>query len=234
MRPDELHDDLDAYLLGDDDLSGDVDEIEPPPDADRANALLRVLRGVEREARKIDMLATQEIERISSWRSDRLAGLERRRDAIAGALEGWMRAVNRDNPKRKTETLPNGKLTLRAARRRVEIVDRDAFLQWWRNDARMTVARYLGDRLVEMNAGAQHGPEALAAEVVELVLSRSPLVAVKIEPNKTGIAEAGVEDDLLATTLDDGIECRGIAVDGERIPGVAFAKANADTFGVSA
>lgn len=224
VRADELHDDLDAYLLGDDEL-GDVEtEIEPPPDADRANVLLRVLRGVERESRQIEMLATQEIERIERWRSDRQAGLQRRQEQLVSALEQWMRAVNRLNPKRKTETLPNGKLTLRAARRRVEIVDRDAFLLWWRNDARMTVTQYLAAQLERDDMTL----DEIVAEAVELVLSRSPLVAVKIEPNKTGIAEAGVE----GPSVDD--ERCVVVVDGEQLPGIEFVRPTVDTFGVSA
>lgn len=229
MDANELHDDLDAYVLGDDELEAGDEPTEAPPDADRANSLLRVLRGVEREARRIDMLATQEITRIESWRSDRLAGLDRRHVSLSKALEQWMRAVNRVTPKRKTEKLPNGTLSLRAPRGKVVVTDEAKFVEWWRNDARMTVARWLVDRL---GNPAKEGdtPELWSAELVELVLSRSPVVRVKIEPNKTGLAELERGPEI---SSDDDETTVALVLDGEQVPWVGIATSASDTFSVS-
>lgn len=237
MTNDELLDDLDAYMLGDDELEPPADDetIPPPPDAEHADALARVLRGVEREQRRIEMLATQEISRITAWRDDRLSGLNRRHASISSALEGWMRAVNRLNPKRKTEHLPHAKVSLRAPRRSTVVTDAAAFVDWWRERVRSEVAVYLRTTFERIGGDRVSWPEDLpieaAAEVVEVVLSRSPLVKIHPEPSKTGVAEAGAEGEPIASGTD--VVMRGVVVDGELVPGVAFAKPTADTFTVA-
>lgn len=228
----DLQDDLDAYVLSDEELDAaerashnDDEAIEPPTDADKANGMLRQLRGIARELRRIDMLAEQEIARISSWRNDRSFGLNRRRSMIEAALEAWMRAVNRVQPKRKSEALPNGTVKLRAGKRSVAITDPGAFLTWWRADTTMRVAKELHDLGVT-------DADTFAPELVEIVLSRSPLVKLQPEPSKTGIGEAGTEGDELPAK-DDDVKLRAVVIDGEIVPGVAFSKPAADTFGVS-
>lgn len=225
----DLHDDLDAYELPDEELEAaerdanlddDADAIEAPPDAEKAEAMMRVVRGLDRELRRIDMLATQEMSRIESWRNDRSAGLKRRRDALLAALEQYARAVHRLAPKRKTIDFPHGKLALRAPRPRVVIDDEPKFLEWWREDARMRVAVYLRDL---MDADA----DTIAAEVVELVLTRSSVARCKIEPNKTAIAGLPTGPTI---TDDDEQTAVAVVLDGEAIPHVAVVTSKHDTF----
>lgn len=230
----ELADDLDAFVLGDDDAWPDVDEaLEPPPDADRANAMLRVLRGVEREVEKIDALAAAEVARIEAWRHDRVTGLVKRREQVTAALEQWMRAVNRLNPKRKSEQLPNGKLQLRKpSAGTVEVHDLDAFVAWHRDDRLLIVREYLRT-LVESHAstgGIVEELDDVVSELLRLVLDHSELARTKVEPVKDALKECIVQ---LDHDEVDGDQLWSFVHEGEVIPGVALRRSTVDTFKVT-
>lgn len=221
----DLQNDLDAYVLGDEEAFGpephDDYQVQAPPDADAANGMLRRLRGIAREVRTIDALADQEVHRIEAWRADRKSGLTKRAAAIEKALEQWMRAVNRLNPKRKSESLPNGKVALRApGAGKVVLTNPAAFEVWWRQERVAEITAYLqGHGLTDA------APEA--HEVVELVLSRSPLMRVSVEANKTGLKELNTGNEVEFDEQD--VEARSIMLDDEVIPGVALVRATVDT-----
>ncbi len=221
----DLHDDLDAYVLGDDDMDLDADETIPPPrDAEHANRLLRVVRGLDREAEEIERVARDEMRRIESWRDDRLTGLVKRRAAVANVLADYVRALNRENPKRKTVKFPNGTLALRAPRASVDVTDRAKFDTWWRENVRSEVAQYVRDVL-----DVDDVDESKIAEIVELVLSRSPLVSVKVEPSKSGLAQLAKGPAI----GDDVPDAHALLVDGEPVPGVALVQPTVDAFSLT-
>lgn len=224
---DDLQNDLDAYVLGDVDAQPvDADEaFEAPPDAEQANGMLRRLRGIEREVARINALADSEVRRIEEWRSDRTHGLTKRATAIEAALEQWWRAVNRVNPTRKSESLPNGKVALRSAGAgKVEITNPAAFETWWRQERSEALARYLNDH------GMIEDTAAHAAEVLELVLSRSPLMRINPEPNKTGLKELDTGPAAPSPDGDPNVVHLPVGLDGEVIPGVAVVRSTVDTF----
>lgn len=227
----DLQDELDAYVLGDDEFDAAGDEtVEPPPDAEHANRLLRAVRALDRQADEIERVSRDEIERISAWRDDRLAGLLRRRSSIERALDAYMRALNRLNPKRKTEKFPNGTLRLRAPRTSVDVYDTAAFSKWWRERVRFEVGEFIVEHLSDPGA---HNVEALTAEVVELVLSRSPVVSVDVKPSRTGLAQLTAGPKIDAAAHDDA-DVHALVLDGEAVPGVALVKPTVDSFSVTA
>lgn len=117
-----LMDDLDAYVAGDDQVPEDGPP--PPPDnADEANQILRRVGRLEREAESIEKLAQSELDRIEAWRDDRILGVERALAFQVSTLEGWMRAQNTSDPKRKTINLPNGQLRVRPKRVTIYVHD---------------------------------------------------------------------------------------------------------------
>lgn len=128
---DELLDDLAAYMADGEDLPHDPDAtIEPPRDADQANAMLRVVQRLGQQRDEIVRLAQAEKAQIDAWAADRTSGLDRRITLIEVALEGWARAVNRETPKRKTLSFPHGTLRLRPGRPSVSVVDEASFVAW--------------------------------------------------------------------------------------------------------
>jgi phage host-nuclease inhibitor protein Gam len=229
---DDLLDELEDFMadVEADAEAGGVDiPVEPPADADRANAMLRLVRRLEREAKEIEVLAGREAERIRAWRDDRLSGIDRRVGSLTDAVEQWARAVNRYDPTRKTLHLPNGVLKLRAGATRCVIVDPEEFMAWEREQNVMAVARYLRDagRALVVDSAESRYLEAPASYTVEmaetimrLVEEQRPLVTVKIEPSKTAIKRDAVPGPELHRT--DGEVEHPAVVDGEVVPGVSF------------
>lgn len=115
-----LQDDLDAFV-GDDDYPPD----EPPPvpeDVDGVSRLLRRVRGFERSAEEIRALAQAEIDRITAWREDRVAGLDRQISFFGRSLETYMRGHHEATGRKvKTLNLPNGVLKVREARTTLDV-----------------------------------------------------------------------------------------------------------------
>jgi phage host-nuclease inhibitor protein Gam len=128
---DELYDELDAWIAGD---AGDPSEaaadLEPPEDAAQAERLLRGRWRLQEDERKVSDVAKAEKAKVEEWAQDRLSGIRRRIVQIDRLLEGWMRAVARDNPKRKTEKLPHGTLKLRGTQYSIEPTDDETVLAW--------------------------------------------------------------------------------------------------------
>lgn len=117
------YDDLDAFLVGDEDelrepLLGDVEHVE------------RLLRGLAWRHRKIAQarsLVESETARLAEW----LAEQEKRYDTSfhLQVLEGYHRARLADDPKARTISLPSGTLTARAGQPSWQ-VDAEVFVPW--------------------------------------------------------------------------------------------------------
>jgi len=125
--PREVEDDLDSFLaepISEEQLA----EVPPPVDDPvRANRYLRRIRRLEENAAQVDSLASDEIARIREWADQRKASIEREQNWLARSLEAFARN-NATATGSKTVKLPNGDLSLRAPRVRVEIDDEDALL----------------------------------------------------------------------------------------------------------
>jgi len=132
-----------AIPYTDDELTADLDDYiaEPlfaapdaPKDAERANYLLRRLTRITENADQVKALADAEAQRIADWKAERLGVLEREQAWIESALEGFMREAVRTGSS-KTMHLPNGTLTVRAARSRVIVDDEPALIEWAKDNA---------------------------------------------------------------------------------------------------
>jgi phage host-nuclease inhibitor protein Gam len=133
MSDEELQADLDAWAMGEA-ASDDPEALEPPRDVDQAERLLRARAGMLRELGRLEQFAERQIREIAAWRDDRTSGLRRRLAGVEKILEQWFRAVNRDEPKRKTEKLPHGTVKLRERPYSVEVTDEEALRGWlWSN-----------------------------------------------------------------------------------------------------
>lgn len=116
---DELDGEL-GYLPLDPDEWPDVTGIEPPPDADVADRMLRTMRGLQRRIAEVREAARLDRARTDRFEEQRVAVLQHGYDGIERALASWGRAVNADDPKRATIHLPNGVVSVRKAERRLE------------------------------------------------------------------------------------------------------------------
>lgn len=111
--PDDLRDELDAFMEGDELLAPPTDLTPVEIDGlDQANRFLRRLARLERDADEVHELARAEFERIAAWEADRMSGIERTQEWLEGSLEGFLRAYSRATGN-KTVKLPCGTLALR-------------------------------------------------------------------------------------------------------------------------
>lgn len=133
MNEDALSDDLQEWLMADDDdLATLVAQVEGYEGAEigdtsiggheEASRWLRRYHRAGAEIERINALADAEITRVESWRSDRTAGASRFRMWVAGVLERWMRTAYAAS-KTKTQHLPSGVLRLTKAQQRTRFVD---------------------------------------------------------------------------------------------------------------
>lgn len=215
-------DDLDQFL-------GDVPEedYESPDtlDADKANRMMRKLRRLQQW--RTDTLATAdaEVQRIVAWRDGRDRMISGEIGRIEDALEAYMRGRNRQDPKIKTQNLPNGTLKLRAPRTRVQIDDREAFMNW---------------ALGRVNETYFVDAEKAAPSTVQMVLDAldaDPFLRIKIEPAGDGIGKLTSKGEARGTEYIPGDRPtnRWAAVmagdDATVVPGVLLAAYEDDTFG---
>lgn len=125
----DLAADLDQY---DDDLPEPegLDEPCPPPDdAEQADRYCRRLSSIAQRRAEVKRLASARLERIEQWAADTDRPLREGYEWLERAVAGWARAVNRQDPKRKTIKLPFGEVTVREARPSIEAPTDDATLQ---------------------------------------------------------------------------------------------------------
>ena len=122
-------DDLDDFLA--EALPEDLELVPDPEtiDEELAGRMLRRAALIKAEGQRIVARAEAESARIKEWHDERMAVLENQLAWVDRSLEGFMRRVNVEDPKVKTVNLPNGKLSLRSARTRVE-VNAEIFVPW--------------------------------------------------------------------------------------------------------
>lgn len=129
-----MDDDLAEQLAAwerDDEIPDDLDEANPivPVDERRVDWALERLARMASDEQRVVSFVDEEMERLVSFRDDRLTAIERRRAWVERGVEQWMRSQHRETG-RKTVKLPHGEVKLRAARRRVDVVvDLDDFEQ---------------------------------------------------------------------------------------------------------
>lgn len=132
---DEVYDELSAFMAGEAAVDSAAADLPPAADAEQANAYLRARQRLLGDAARVAAVVDAEVKRLFAFREDRMAGINERVAHLERLLEGWMRAVNADDPRRKTEVLPNGELRLRGPAWRVEVTDEAALVAWlWAND----------------------------------------------------------------------------------------------------
>jgi hypothetical protein len=218
---DDLEDDLASFEPGDEGVE-DVPEVEPPADAAHVNRLLGAYHRLARKVADRMLFADDEVKRIRQWEKDRNAGLLRRMESIEGVLEGWMRAVAADDPKVRTESLPNGTLRLRAAQYRVEVTD-EAELRSWLWTHRPDLLKIT----VEPKAGDVKAATATATDAktrAKQEAERPYRVGPEVSRPKTRTAEEAARGAETWFAVVTG--------DGEVVPGVAMARADKPTFKV--
>lgn len=142
--------DVDLYDLADDlaAIDGWVAEDEPArtvvEGADAANRLLRAYARTVRERSELAAQFDDEIAALTARRDDLCSGLDRRAEWLRTQLGAYHAAVLAEDPTAKTIHLPAGDLKARVSKGRVVIDDRDALVEWCRDnwpDAVEQVAR---------------------------------------------------------------------------------------------
>lgn len=119
--------DLDEFVEGGP-LPPDDEPLPPIEGQEHADIWLRRIARLRSEHEQIDAIATAEIERISSWRADRLSGVGRDIERIVRHVELWARSQL--TGKRRSLSLPWGTPSLRKATTSVVTTDAKAFEQW--------------------------------------------------------------------------------------------------------
>lgn len=105
-------DDLDALLSGDEPAWDD--EPEAPAGADQANGYLRSLGRLQRQLDDVKELANSERARVDLWESVETGKLQSRMRWLRQALALYHQSLLTENPARKSLSLPNGTLRVRA------------------------------------------------------------------------------------------------------------------------
>lgn len=132
--------DVDLYDLADEMaevdrcLAADLEVLGPDMDIDRANRTLRAYARTTRERSELAAQFDDEIARLTARRDDLCAGLDRRAEWLRAQLEAYHTAVLAEDPTAKTIHLPAGDLKARATKGRVVIDDREALVEWCRDN----------------------------------------------------------------------------------------------------
>lgn len=95
----------------------------------RADQVLATLVVLEKKAADVNILADEEVKLIEEFRQSELQKIEKKASWLAWQLEGFIRAMNTEDPSCKSIVLPHGVLKLRLGRDKVEITDMDKFLK---------------------------------------------------------------------------------------------------------
>lgn len=112
----------------------------PIPDAHRANVLLRRMTRLADNGDRVGSTSQAEIDRITTWRDEQLAAIERERAYLDRCLEGFMRqhhAATRET----SMSLPNGKLSLRKGGTKTIVDDEAALIEWATTNAPDAIKR---------------------------------------------------------------------------------------------
>ncbi len=204
--------DLDEYVEGES-WPEELEDGAPGPLADEEalQGVLRRLKRLDREAATVTDVAKVEVERITGWRDDRLAGIAKQRAYGERAVEAYTRGRAAANPRaKKSVSLPDGTAKLSKPQEKVEVVDEATFLAW----------------------AVEQGTDELAdGTVVDIITVHHPaLVRVTFAPVKDALKalDHGAEE------TADGITSAGLALPGgELVPGVEVRRPAQDNFKVT-
>lgn len=123
----ELHEDLEALLAGDE-PDWDTD-LEAPEDADSADRMLRRMRLLREERDSALEVAQAQRARIDLWLSCEQSRIDARLESLRSALEIYHRRLLAQDSKRKTVSLPNGRLVSRAQQPEYQF-EEPVFVDW--------------------------------------------------------------------------------------------------------
>jgi len=177
--------DLDEYLAG---PEPDWDAApEPPTNADEVERLGRWLARIRRDIDAVMETAERERVRVDAWVEDRLAVMLPREAHVLSRLAAWHEAVLRDDPSRKTISLPSVKLSARVQQPEWDY-DADVFTAWaLEHDPSLlriveSVDKTAAKKRLVIPDDAQPGDEVTAVDprTGEVV----PGVVVRIRPQK--------------------------------------------------
>jgi hypothetical protein len=199
--------DLEEFLEGESwPVPDDAGTPQPIADERAAQGVMRRVKNLTRERAKIIDVAEAELSRIFLWRDDRIGGIDREIAFGEQALEAFARSWAEGKASGKGLKLPDGRLTLTKTVPHVEVVDRDAFMEWAVDD----------------------WIDGVDNDSISVTVKQPDYVKVTIEPDKSALrtARAGVEFNI------DGVIHHSLATDdGEVIPGVELQRDAADRFG---
>lgn len=179
---------LDEFMAGPEpDWTADP---EPPTNADDVERLGRWLARIRRDIDAVTEQARSEHERIDAWRRERTQILDGRENHVLSRLAAWHEAVLRDDPTRKTISLPSVKLSARVQQPEW-CIDDDLFVAWANEhhsdlvnvpEVKAKPDRTLAKRRLAIPADAQPGDEVDAID--PSTGEKVPGVVVRIRPQK--------------------------------------------------
>src|SRR5688572_10785632 len=116
-------------------------------DASAADWALRKLAQARNRITENNTLADKEVHRIRNWADETNEAHERDIEYFESVLRQWHDEQLADDPKRKTISLPGGKLQARQNPDSVEITDPDTFFVWAQeNDSIWLRVKYEPDK----------------------------------------------------------------------------------------
>lgn len=133
MTDDDIRDELDAYLSEPYDFPEPVELSEQLVIASEheAQRMMRRRARLIDEMHRVQRVASQEIENITAFVSDRVAGIEGALTWLDRGLEQWTRRMHEADPRKKSWAMPSGALKLRApGAHATSISDPAAFMAW--------------------------------------------------------------------------------------------------------
>lgn len=219
---DSVEDDLDEWL-GEPvpmapDPNGDESNyslvVAAAPDEDYADALLRRADRLKGEQARIERAAQRRIDKVTTWKADRVAGVTSDALRVYQSLQLFMGRWHRENPKRKTLPLTNGKLTLRGpGAGRIEVTDERAFVTWAEANGRKDLLRY-----------SPH-PNIEAIKAIEFRHVR-PQDVMEDKPGRPELYDTWS----ILADVEVPTDNEGFAIEQVSIPGVRFVRRVEDRF----
>jgi hypothetical protein len=123
-------------------------------DASAADWALRKLAKARGRIDENVALGKSEVERVAAWVADANKAHERDVEYFESILRNWHEEQLAEDPKRKTVSLPGGKLVAAKNPDRVEIEDADTFIKWaLENETRWVRVKYEPEKAAIKQAG---------------------------------------------------------------------------------
>lgn len=128
-----------------------IDQPDQPPvvtDLQGAARLARRIARLANDRAEIEATANAEIARIRAWQEDRTIGIDRARSWLERGLRAYMEASGM-----LTTSLPAGTARLRPPRPRIEVVDKEAFVEWADDNGRHDLLTWQPSRSAIADSG---------------------------------------------------------------------------------